>query len=107
MGEVPGAQHAKLDSVRRHEPAHPHAHARFAAQFSTSCIIVIASGLGLPVSTTQTMVGAILGVGLARGLMALNMRVIKGIFISWLITLPAGALLAAGYFLALQQLLVK
>lgn len=79
----------------------------FAAQFSTSCIIVIASGLGLPVSTTQTMVGAILGVGLARGLMALNMRVIKGIFISWLITLPAGALLAAGYFLALQQLLVK
>ena len=49
----------------------------FVAQFSTSVIIIMASGLGLPVSTTQTMVGAILGVGLARGFMALNLSVIQ------------------------------
>ena len=70
----------------------------FTAQFSTSAIIVIASGLGFPVSTTQTMVGAILGVGLARGMAALNRKTIKSILISWAITLPMGALFAALYY---------
>lgn len=54
----------------------------------------MASATGLPVSTTHTLVGAVLGVGLARGIGALNLRVISTIFMSWLITLPAGAVLA-------------
>lgn len=78
----------------------------FAAQFSTSAIIVMASGLGYPVSTTQTMVGAILGVGLARGMAALNRKTIRSILISWLITLPAGAIFAALYYLILARVLL-
>ncbi|MEC8977867.1 MAG: inorganic phosphate transporter, partial [Pseudomonadota bacterium] len=74
----------------------------FVAQFTTSAIIMIASSLGLPVSTTQTIVGAILGVGIARGFMALNMKVIRGILISWFITVPAGMILAMIFFLVLQ-----
>lgn len=76
----------------------------FVAQFSTSSIIMIASGLGLPVSTTQTMVGSILGVGLARGFLALNLTVIRSIFLSWMITLPAGAMLSSVFFYLLSSL---
>lgn len=78
----------------------------FTAQFSTSAIIVMASGLGYPVSTTQTMVGAILGVGLARGMAALNRKTIRSILISWLITLPAGAIFAAVYYLICVRVLL-
>ncbi|BBI59816.1 hypothetical protein HSBAA_11220 [Vreelandella sulfidaeris] len=60
--------------------------------------MVLASGTGLPISTTHTLVGAILGVGLARGMAALNLRVIGTIAMSWLITLPAGAGLAILFF---------
>lgn len=66
----------------------------FAAEFACAITVVIASGTGLPISTTQTLVGAILGVGFARGIAALNLNVLRNIFASWLITLPAGALLA-------------
>jgi PiT family inorganic phosphate transporter len=77
----------------------------FSAQFSTSAIIVVASGLGYPVSTTQTMVGAILGVGLARGMSALNLGIVKNILVSWVVTLPMGAVLAAFYYRLLVALL--
>lgn len=77
----------------------------FVAQFSTSAMVMTASGLGLPVSTTQTMVGAILGVGLARGFVSLNLNVIQEIFLSWLITVPAGALFSSAYFLILSNAL--
>ncbi len=63
----------------------------FAAQFSTAITVVLASGTGLPISTTQTLVGAILGIGFARGIAALNLKVIRNIVVSWMITLPAGA----------------
>lgn len=66
----------------------------FAAQFACSITVVIASGTGLPISTTQTLVGAVLGVGFARGIAALNLGVIRNIVASWVITLPAGAFLA-------------
>lgn len=66
----------------------------FAAQFACSITVVIASGTGLPISTTQTLVGAVLGVGFARGIAALNMNVIRNIVASWVITLPAGAILS-------------
>ncbi|SDL38436.1 inorganic phosphate transporter, PiT family [Modicisalibacter muralis] len=70
----------------------------FAATLAAAATVVLASGTGLPVSTTQTLVGAVLGVGLARGIAALNMRVLGTIAASWLITLPAGALLSILFF---------
>ncbi len=70
----------------------------FACQLAASTTVVIASGTGLPISTTHTLVGAVLGVGLARGIGALNLGVVGNIFMSWIITLPAGALLAIFFF---------
>lgn len=70
----------------------------FAAEMSAAATVVIASGAGLPISTTHTLVGAVLGVGLARGIGALNLSVIWGIFASWVITLPAGAGLSILFF---------
>lgn len=70
----------------------------FAATLAAATTVVVASGTGLPISTTHTLVGAILGVGLAVGRESLNYRQIGSIFISWLVTLPAGALLAITFF---------
>jgi inorganic phosphate transporter, PiT family len=70
----------------------------FAATLSAAVTVVIATGTGIPVSATQTLVGAVLGVGLARGIGALNLIVIRNIFMSWIITIPAGALFAVVYF---------
>jgi PiT family inorganic phosphate transporter len=74
----------------------------FAAELGAAATVVIASGTGLPVSTTHTLVGAVLGVGLARGIAALNLRVIATILGSWLITLPAGAGLSIAFFFILK-----
>jgi len=70
----------------------------FAAELGAATTVVLASATGLPISTTHTLVGAVLGVGLARGIGALNLRVIGSIFMSWVITLPAGAGLAILFF---------
>lgn len=75
----------------------------FAAELAAASVVVMASGTGMPVSTTHTLVGAVLGVGLARGIGALNLRVIGAIFMSWLITLPAGAILAIIFFNAFKM----
>lgn len=74
----------------------------FAAELAASTTIVVASGTGLPISTTQTLVGAVLGVGLARGLSAVNLAVIRTIFTSWVITIPAGAALSVVFFYLLK-----
>lgn len=74
----------------------------FAAELAAATTVVSASGLGLPVSTTHTLVGAILGVGLARGIGALNLGMIGKIFLSWIVTLPVGALLSIIFFLILR-----
>lgn len=66
----------------------------FAAQFACAITVVLASGTGLPISTTQTLVGAILGVGFARGIAAINLGIIRNIVASWFVTLPAGAVLS-------------
>lgn len=65
----------------------------FAATLAAATTVVIATSTGIPVSATQTLVGAVLGVGLARGIGALNLIVIRNIFTSWVLTLPAASLL--------------
>ncbi|MDO3381013.1 inorganic phosphate transporter [Gilvimarinus algae] len=70
----------------------------FAAELAAAATVVLASGTGLPISTTHTLVGAVLGVGLARGIGALNLGVVGSIFMSWIVTLPAGAGLAILFF---------
>lgn len=78
----------------------------FAATLAAAATVVVASGTGLPISTTHTLVGAVLGVGLARGLAALNLRVVGTIFVSWIITLPAGAGLAIMFFFMFKGMFV-
>jgi len=76
----------------------------FAATLAAATTVVLASGTGLPISTTHTLVGAVLGVGMARGLAALNLNVIRNIFMSWVITLPAGGILAIVFFYILKTI---
>jgi PiT family inorganic phosphate transporter len=64
----------------------------FAAEFAAASTILVASKLGMPISTTHAIVGAVLGVGLAKGLAALNFKLIRDIFLSWVITLPSAAI---------------
>ena len=74
----------------------------FCAQLAAASTVVIASRTGMPVSTTHILVGSVLGVGLARGLGALDLRVVLNIVISWVVTLPAGAILAMFFFFTLK-----
>ena len=74
----------------------------FAAQLAAAGTVVIASGTGLPISTTHTLVGAVLGVGLARGIGAINLGVVGKIILSWIVTLPVGAGLSILFFFALK-----
>lgn len=74
----------------------------FAATLAAATTVVFASGTGLPISTTHTLVGAVLGVGLARGIGAVNLNVVRTIFLSWIVTLPAGALMSIFFFFTLK-----
>lgn len=76
----------------------------FAAEFAAASTVVVASGTGLPVSTTQTLVGAVLGVGLARGVGALDFGVVRNIFVSWVVTLPVGAAIAVIFYYLLSAI---
>ncbi len=74
----------------------------FCAELAAASTVVLASRTGLPVSTTHILVGSVLGVGLARGIGALDLRVVLNIIISWLVTLPAGAVMAMAFFFFLK-----
>ncbi|MBR9907795.1 MAG: inorganic phosphate transporter [Gammaproteobacteria bacterium] len=74
----------------------------FAAELAAATTVVIASGTGLPISTTQTLVGAVLGVGMARGIAALNLGVVRNIVVSWVVTLPAGAIMSIIFFFIIK-----
>jgi len=77
----------------------------FAAELAAASTVVIASGTGLPISTTQTLVGGVLGVGMARGIAALNMSVIRNIVVSWVVTLPVGAVFCIAFFYIIKGIM--
>lgn len=77
----------------------------FSVDFGAATTVLIASKLGLPISTSHTAVGAIIGVGLARGLDAIDLKVIKKIIISWLLTLPIAAVTSAIIFIGIKALI--
>jgi len=74
----------------------------FCATVAAAITVVLASRTAMPVSTTHIAVGAVMGVGLARGFAALDIRVIGKIIVSWVVTLPAGGILAALFFFMLK-----
>jgi len=74
----------------------------FAAELGAAGTVVLASATGLPISTTHTLVGAVLGVGFARGIAAVNLGVVRSIVVSWLVTLPVAAVLAIVFFYLLR-----
>jgi PiT family inorganic phosphate transporter len=78
----------------------------FCAEFGAAATILVASKLGLPISTTHCLVGAVLGVGLARGLSALNLTTLRDIVISWIVTIPASAAMSIACFYFLKSLLL-
>jgi len=77
----------------------------FAAELAAATTIVIASGTGIPISTTHVLVGAVLGVGLARGIEAIDLRVVARILVSWVVTIPAGACLAIVFYFLFRTIL--
>lgn len=76
----------------------------FSAGFGSATTIVLASKLGLPISTTHVLVGAVLGVGFARGIGAINLNTIRDIVISWVVTVPAGAILSVAFFYIIRAI---
>ena len=74
----------------------------FCATMAAAATVVLASRTGMPVSTTHIAVGAVMGVGFARGIGALDLRVVGGIVVSWIVTLPIGGILAALFFFTLK-----
>ena len=79
----------------------------FSAEIAAAFTIVMASGTGIPISTTHTLIGAVLGVGLVKGKRAINLGVVRSIFTSWLVTIPAGAILSVGFFLLLREIVPR
>ena len=74
----------------------------YCATLAAAITVVLASKTGLPVSTTQIAVGAVMGVGMTSGLAAVDLRVVRDVVVSWVITLPAGAIMAIFFFYALK-----
>jgi PiT family inorganic phosphate transporter len=77
----------------------------FSIDFGGATSVLIASKLGMPVSTTHAVVGAVIGVGLSRGLDAVDLSIIKKIVYSWLITLPVAATTTCGIFLFITSII--
>jgi PiT family inorganic phosphate transporter len=76
----------------------------FCCELAAAMTVVLASSTGIPVSTTHTLVGAVLGVGIARGIGALDLSVVRNIFMSWIVTLPAGGILSVIFFFILKAI---
>lgn len=76
----------------------------FSAEFAAATVVLVFSKLGMPVSTTHTLVGAVIGVGLARGLGAIDLRVVQKIFASWIITIPSAGVATVVAYLILRAI---
>ncbi len=76
----------------------------FAAELATAFTVLVFSKLGMPVSTSQVIVGSVMGVGIARGIATVDYRVIKNILLSWVFTLPVAMAFSAGIFLLLRYI---
>lgn len=76
----------------------------FAAEFSTALVVLTCSRLGMPISTSQVLVGSVIGVGLAKGIFAVDLKVIKTILTSWVLTVPVSAATTAGIFICLRAI---
>ncbi len=76
----------------------------FSVEFAAATTVLVASKLGLPISTSHTVVGAVVGVGLARGLEAVDLGIIKKIVVSWLLTVPVAAATSAAIFICLRAI---
>ncbi len=74
----------------------------FSAEFGASITILLASKMGLPISTTHTLVGSVIGIGLAGGISSLNIKTLKDIVASWVITIPGGAILSILWYQIFQ-----
>ncbi len=70
----------------------------FTIDFSAATVVLVASWMGLPISTTHTVVGAVIGIGLARGVKAINKNIVRDIIISWFVTVPIAGLISAAIF---------
>ncbi len=76
----------------------------FSAEFSTALVVLACSRLGLPVSTSQVLVGSVIGIGFAKGIVAVDLKIIKRIVASWVITVPVSAVTAAVIFICLRAI---
>jgi PiT family inorganic phosphate transporter len=76
----------------------------FCVDFSAATTVLLASKMGLPVSTTHAAVGGVLGVGLARGIDAVNFRIVLQIMLYWVLTVPAAAITSMILFVVIRSI---
>jgi PiT family inorganic phosphate transporter len=74
----------------------------FCAELATATTVLIASRLGLPVSTSHSLVGGVIGIGLVQNPKSIRLDTLRGVFLAWIITVPIAALLGAGLFSIVQ-----
>ena len=77
----------------------------FCATIATALTVILATRIGLPVSTAQIAIGAVVGVGMSRGMDVADFRVVQGIYVTWLITIPASMIISAVFYLMLSGML--
>lgn len=77
----------------------------FAAEFAAASVVLVASKLALPISATHTLVGAVMGVGFARGFNSVRAETVREIVASWAVTIPVGAVLSVVYTAIFTKLL--
>jgi PiT family inorganic phosphate transporter len=78
----------------------------FSAEFGAATTVLVCSKLGLPVSTTHTLVGAVIGVGMARGIRGIDLRIVRDIGVSWVVTIPFTAIITVVLFVLMRWLML-